>query len=263
VKARILHVSDLHVRRLEPLDALDPLRELTAHVEPALVVATGDLAHRGRSVELERAAEFLRSLERPLLVVPGNHDIPYTIARLTSPFAIWRRVFGDTEPVYRDDGLLVLGLNSVRPRRHQDGSLSEAQLARAGREMESAAGAFKVVALHHHVASPPWRTNKAPLERRDLVLGSLASAGADLVVSGHVHQAGVASRHEFEVSDQSSTKSVVFATVPGLGRPRPRRRGEAQGVNVYEVESDAVTVTTLAWNGAEFGEVAQRRFRRT
>jgi hypothetical protein len=24
-----------------------------------------------------------------------------------------------------------------------------------------------------------------------------------------------------------------------------------------------VAVTTLAWNGAEFGEVAQRRFRRT
>jgi 3',5'-cyclic AMP phosphodiesterase CpdA len=262
VKSRILHVSDLHIRRLEPLDALDPLQELTARLEPALVVATGDLAHRGRRVELERAAEFLRSLERPLLAVPGNHDIPYTISRVTRPFALWGRIFGDTEPVYRDDGLLVLGLNSVRPRRHQDGALSDVQLARARTELESAAEAFRIVALHHHVASPPWRTNKAPVDRRDLVLRSLASAGADLVVSGHVHQAAAAARLEFEVFDEPSSGNLVVATVPGLGRPRPRRRGEAQGVNVYDADDEAVTVTTLAWNGEEFAEVGHRIFRR-
>jgi len=263
VKARILHVSDLHIRRLEPLDALGALQELTARLEPALVLATGDLAHRGRPEELERAAECLRSLERPLLAVPGNHDIPCTVARLTRPFAIWTRVFGDTEPVHREDGLLVLGLNSVRPRRHQDGALSDAQLARTRSVLETATDAFKIVALHHHVASPPWRTNKAPVDRRDLVLRSLASAGADLVVSGHVHQAGLAARLEFEVFDESPSTNVVFATVPGLGRPRPRRRGEAQGVNVYEIESETLTVTTLAWNGDDFGEVGQRTFLRT
>jgi 3',5'-cyclic AMP phosphodiesterase CpdA len=262
VKARILHVSDLHIRRLQPLDALAALQELTTRLEPALVIATGDLAHRGRAEELERAAESLRSLERPLLAVPGNHDIPYAVARLTRPFALWSRVFGETEPVYRDGALFVLGLNSVRPRRHQDGALSDAQLARARSELETAAGAFRVVALHHHVASPPWRTNKAPVDRRDLVLRALASAGAELVVSGHVHQSGFASRSEFEVVDESSPRGLVLATVSGLGRPRPQRRGEAQGVNVYDVDDETLTVTTLAWNGAEFAEVARRIFRR-
>jgi 3',5'-cyclic AMP phosphodiesterase CpdA len=236
---------------------------LSARLEPTLVLATGDLAHRGRLAELERAAELLRSLGRPLLVVPGNHDIPYTIARVTRPFRFWRDVFGDTEPVYRDDGLLVLGLNSVRPRRHQDGALSNAQLARARRELEAQSGAFRIVALHHHVASAPWRApNKLPVDRRDLVLHALASAGADLVVSGHVHQASIASRREFEVLDEANPKSLVLATVPGLGRPRPRRRGEAQGVNVYDIEPETLTVTTLALNGADFEEVARRAFPR-
>jgi len=194
--------------------------------------------------------------------VPGNHDIPYTVARLTRPFALWQDVFGETEPVHRTDGVVVVGVNSVRPRRHQDGALSDPQLARVRSELRSAPDSFKVVALHHHLASPPWRTNKAPVGRRDLVLQSFAAAGADLVVSGHVHQAGVASRQEFEVLDESSSRSLVLATVPGLGRPRPRRRGEAQGVNVYEVEPELLTVTTLAWNGIEFGEVAQRVFTR-
>jgi 3',5'-cyclic AMP phosphodiesterase CpdA len=131
VKARLLHVSDLHLRRLEPLVALDALQRLSARLEPTLVLATGDLAHRGRQVELRRAAEALRSLGRPLLAVPGNHDIPYTVARFTRPFGLWRDVFGDVEPVYRDEALLVLGLNSVRPSRHQEGALGDAQLARA------------------------------------------------------------------------------------------------------------------------------------
>jgi 3',5'-cyclic AMP phosphodiesterase CpdA len=262
VKPCLLHVSDLHIRRLEPLDALDALQELSARLEPTLVIATGDLAHRGRSTELERAAELLRSLGRPLLAVPGNHDIPYTVARFTRPFALWRSVFGDPEPVYRDDGMLVLGLNSVRPRRHQNGALSDGQLARARAELGDAGAVFKVVAFHHHVTSPPWRApSKAPVDRRDLVLRSLAEAGADLVVGGHVHQAAIASRHEFEVFGDAS-RSLVLATVPGLGRPRPRRRGEAQGVNVYEAEPGALTVTTLAWNGHAFGEVARRTFRR-
>jgi 3',5'-cyclic AMP phosphodiesterase CpdA len=241
---------------------LGSLQELSARLEPTLVLATGDLAHRGRLVELERAAELLRSLDRPLLVVPGNHDIPYTVARVIRPFALWRAVFGEPEPVHHEHGLLVLGLNSVQPRRHQDGALSDAQLARARRELEAETDAFKIVALHHHVASAPWRApNKLPVSRRELVLRTLASAGVDLVVSGHVHQASVASRREFEVFE-NPPKSVVLATVPGLGRPRPRRSGEAQGANLYDVDAETLTVTTLAWNGVDFEQVASRVFPR-
>jgi 3',5'-cyclic AMP phosphodiesterase CpdA len=262
VKARILHVSDLHIRRLEPLAALDALRSLCSHLDPSLVIASGDLAHRGRRTELEGAAEALRALERPFLAVPGNHDIPYTVARFMRPFALWTEVFGDTEPVYRDENLVVLGLNSVQPRRHQEGALSERQLARARAELGAARDLFKVVTFHHHVASSPWRApNKAPVERREHVLRSLAAAGADLVVGGHVHQAGIASRREFEVFEDGE-RGLVLATVPGLGRPRPRRSGEAQGVNVYDVDPETLTVTTFSWKGDGFVEVGRRVFPR-
>jgi 3',5'-cyclic AMP phosphodiesterase CpdA len=52
-------------------------------VTPELIAVTGDLTHRGRRREHERAATFLRGFGKPLLVVPGNHDIPYTF-RLAS-----------------------------------------------------------------------------------------------------------------------------------------------------------------------------------
>ena len=101
--------------------SLEPLIE---RVEPDLIVASGDLTHRGRRVQHERAAAFLRGLGRPLLVIPGNHDIPYTFpARFTRPFAEFERQWETAEPVHIAEGLYVVGLNSVRPWRHQSGGI--------------------------------------------------------------------------------------------------------------------------------------------
>lgn len=77
-----------------------------------------------------------------------------------------------------------------------------------------------------------------------------------------MHQAAIASRREFEVFDEKTQRSLVLATVPGLGRPRPRRSGEAQGANVYDVDAQTLTVTTFAWKGDDFEEVGRRVFPR-
>ena len=120
--ARVLHLSDLHMGHGEAWEPLAALGELIADLQPTLLVATGDLAHRGRRAELETAAELLRGLGLPFLAVPGNHDIPYTVpARFTRTFTDWERVFGETEPVYADDGVVVAGLNSVRAGASREG----------------------------------------------------------------------------------------------------------------------------------------------
>ncbi|HEX6952629.1 MAG TPA: metallophosphoesterase, partial [Gaiellaceae bacterium] len=84
--ARLLHVSDLHVGTHEELEVEQALKRLVERLEPQLVVASGDLAHRGRPQELQRAAELLRSLGPPVLAVPGNHDLPYTPSRFAGPW---------------------------------------------------------------------------------------------------------------------------------------------------------------------------------
>jgi 3',5'-cyclic AMP phosphodiesterase CpdA len=265
VTARILHVADLHVGRREAQEPFTALRQLTARLSPTLVVATGDLAHRGRRSELERAAEHLRALGPPLLAVPGNHDIPYTVpTRFTSTFAEWERAFGAAEPAFDAPGLIVVGLNSVRPWRQQGGAVSQAVLSAALAQVrEAAAGTYRVVALHHHLAAPPWRaTRKRPLRRRESVLRALADAHADLVIGGHVHQASITVVPEFQAGDDTERSSLVLATAPGFGRPRPRRQGEAQGLNVYDVTAETLTVTTFAWRRDSFTEVGRRSFPR-
>lgn len=265
MSARVLHVSDLHIGRREAPEPISALHDLAARLTPEVVLATGDLAHRGKRSELGRAADLLRSLGTTVVAVPGNHDIPYTVpARFTQTFAGWEHVFGRTEPVYASEKLYVIGLNSVRPWRHQGGALSETQLAQvAARLRKAPAGALRLVALHHHLAAPPWRAaHKRPLRRRDRVLRSLATAGAELVVGGHVHQAGIAERREFEALEEGGSASLVLATAPGLGRPRPRRRGEARGINVYESNASTLTVATYAWDGIGYTEIGRRSFRR-
>jgi len=200
-----------------------------------------------------------------VLAVPGNHDIPYTVpARFSRTFAEWERIFGTVEPAYSSERLVVVGLNSVRPWRQQSGRLREVQLVHAASRLrEAPAGALRVVALHHHLAAPPWRARrKRPLRGRAAVLQSLAAAGVELVVGGHVHQAAIAERREFESLEDGPRGSLVLATVPGFGRPRPHRRGEARGANVYGWDEDALTVTTYAWDGSGFSETGRRTFPR-
>jgi len=264
VAARTLHVSDLHAGRRETPELGAALSALVADVGPELVIVTGDLAHRGRTVELARAKTLLTGLGRPLLAVPGNHDIPYTFpARLTTPWRGFEAGVGPTDPVYRSESLVVCGLNSVRPWRHQGGRLSSARLARAAETLrDAAAGSLRVVALHHHLAGAPWRASrKFPLQHRDRALASLAAAGAELVLGGHIHQTVVTTRPEFEALD-ASADTVVLATAPGLGRPRPHRAGEAQGAMVYEWDDRSLTALTYVLEGGRFGEIARREFPR-
>jgi 3',5'-cyclic AMP phosphodiesterase CpdA len=261
---RVLHVSDFHFGSGRTHEALDAFREITAALNPALVVATGDLAHRGRRSQLEAAADLLRGLGRPLVAVPGNHDIPYSHARFTRPFAEWHGVLGETEPIYRSEQILVVGLNSVRPLRHEGGGLRDEQLDRVEEVFRTAGqSAVRMVALHHHLAAPPWRTHrKRPVKRRDAVLRRLAAAGAEVVVSGHVHQASFAERREFEALQHSDLQTLVLATSAGFGRPRPHRKGEALGFNLYDADSESLAITTYVWHGKNFGEVGRRLFPR-
>jgi 3',5'-cyclic AMP phosphodiesterase CpdA len=239
------------------------LARLVERTEPQLVVASGDLAHRGRREQLEQAAAVLRSLGPPVLAVPGNHDLPYMPSRFVRPWAEFERVWETTEPTATLPGLHVVGLNSARPFRHQGGALNAAQLDSARERLAAAeTGALRVAVLHHHLLGAPWRAaRKRPVSRRNHVLRTLVDAGADLILAGHIHQAAVSERHEFEVVGDEAHMAVV-AIAPGLGQPRPRRLGEARGLHVHEADEEAIVTRTYRWSGGDWKLGAERRFLR-
>jgi 3',5'-cyclic AMP phosphodiesterase CpdA len=263
VLTRVLHLSDLHygAGNDEAIERGAPV--LIERFEPELVIASGDLSHRGRADQLARSAAFLRSFGLPVLAIPGNHDIPYTFpARFTQAFREFERQWETTEPTYSSPTLHVVGLNSVRPWRHQSGGIRAGQLGRAEERLRDAQpGAFQIVVLHHHLIGAPWRSRKKPVARRNHVLASLVSAGADLILAGHIHQAAVSERHEFEIS-RGGERGVVVSIAPGLGQPRPKRQGEARGVHVYEIEESHLRMQTFVWRDKDWGLTAEREFPR-
>jgi 3',5'-cyclic AMP phosphodiesterase CpdA len=263
VITRILHFSDLHVGARDDPAIGEAIREFAARTQPGLIIATGDLTHRGRAAQHDRAAAFLRGLGAPVVAVPGNHDIPYSFpARFSQPWREFDRLWETTEPVYSTSDVHVVGVNSVRPWRHQSGGVADAQLARVTERLAAApAGALKVVALHHQLIGAPWRTRKKPVARRNHVLASLVDAGAELILGGHIHQATVSERHEFEVLD-GDARGAVVSIAPGLGRPRPHRRGEACGCVTYRADEGSLTVETSIWRGGEWKLAAARTFPR-
>jgi 3',5'-cyclic AMP phosphodiesterase CpdA len=262
VLTRILHVSDLHVgATAEAAEwALAPLID---RFKPELVIASGDLAHRGTAEQHETAATLLRALGPPLLAVPGNHDIPYTFPkRFTRTFEEFEQWWETTEPVYRSERILAVGLNSVRPWRQQSGGIREAQLVRAADLLRTSEGEqLRVAVLHHHVIGAPWRSRKKPVARRNYVLASLVDAGAELIVAGHIHQSTVAERREFEIAS-GGERGVTVSIAPGLGQPRPHRRGEARGLHIYEFDETHLRIHTYTWRDGGWALTAERVFAR-
>jgi 3',5'-cyclic AMP phosphodiesterase CpdA len=263
VLTRVLHLSDLHFGAGDDAAIERGAPVLIDRFQPELVIASGDLSHRGRTSQLGDSGRFLRSLGRPVLAIPGNHDIPHSFpARFTRSFRAFERQWETTEPSYSSPALHVIGLNSVRPWRHQSGGIRGAQLTRAEERLgQGAPGAFRIVVLHHHLIGAPWRSRKKPVARRNHVLGSLVGAGADLILAGHIHQAAVSERHEFEIV-RGGERSVVVSVAPGLGQPRPKRQGEARGLHLYEIDESSLSVRTYVWQDTDWGLTAERRFPR-
>ncbi len=265
MNARLLHVSDLHAGTHEEPEVEQALARLVERIEPQLVVASGDLAHRGRREQLERAAALLRSLGPPVLAVPGNHDLPYTPARFVRPWTEFERVWETTEPT-------VVAAGPPR-RRAQLGAAvpPSGRRARAGRSSSSARerlGAAERRRAARRRPPPPSRSarrggRRASGPSRGATTSSTRSsdAGADLILAGHIHQAAVSERHEFEVVGDEA-RTAVIAIAPGLGQPRPRRLGEARGLHVHEADAEAIVVRTYRWSRGDWTLGAERRFLR-
>lgn len=196
----ILHISDPHFgTEREPV--VNALLRCTRELQPELLVLSGDITQRARGRQFERAAQFVRELGvEHTLTIPGNHDVPLlnVAARALSPYGNYRRFFGDDlEPRFRSADCLVVGVNTTRRYRHVDGEISSEQCERVADELRQATPAqLRMVVLHQPLAVPRAAEQKNVVHGRERAVAAWAEAGADLVLSGHIHLPFVLPLHE-------------------------------------------------------------------
>lgn len=226
---RLLHLSDLHFGRTRP-ELLKPLLDHVTALQPDAIALSGDLTQRAREWQFEEAQALLSSVDCPVLCVPGNHDIPLDrpLSRFLRPFAMYRsEISRDLEPMLDLPGLRMIGINTADPKAWERGRVRRGSLARATERLRTAPeGALRVVVMHHPLVHPPG-SKKEPMPNGREAARALDEAGADLVLSGHLHTWGAAA----DILREGGRTMLLVAAGTGLST---RLRGEENDFNLIE-----------------------------
>lgn len=259
---RVAHLSDLHFGRTDPR-MVEKLRELMLQLKPDLVVVSGDLTQRARTVEFLEARAFLDSLPWPQIVIPGNHDIAlYNVyGRFVERLEKYQRYISeDVEPSYSDAELSVVSVNTARSMTLKGGRINSAQVNRVKERLcGTAPGAVKILVVHHPLDLPDTLSHDL-VGRARMALRALGECGIDLILSGHLHVSrytGPAERLRI-----GGHRALLVQAGTAIST---RSRGELNSFNLIETEGDGLTIYRQCWQAArnEFGECGRERYGRS
>jgi len=230
--ARLLHLSDLHFGRTRP-GLLQPLVDAAWELKPDVTLISGDLTQRAREWQFEEAANLIADLPQPVLTVPGNHDIPLDrpLSRFLRSFAAYKAdISADLEPMLDLPGVRIVSINTAWPFAFEHGKVRSRSLARAVQRLRDAPdGVLRVVMLHHPLIHPPG-ARKEPMPNGEAAARALSDAGADLVLSGHLHTWGAAA----DMLQEGRRAMLQVSAGTGLST---RLRGEENDFNLIETLS--------------------------
>jgi 3',5'-cyclic AMP phosphodiesterase CpdA len=248
----IVHISDLHFGTEKP-EVAEALRRELAAAAPTLLVVSGDLTQRARTGQFEAAASYLKQLPGPQLVVPGNHDVPlYDVARrFLAPLARYRRhISRELDPVYQDDELCVLGLNTARSLTWKSGRVSLEQIQHLQQRLAAAKVRYKVVVTHHPFIPPPPVTGQKGIDlvgRAAQVMQVLDVHEVDLLLAGHLHHGYSGdTRTQYPVSRRAIISAQAGTAISG------RIRSDPNGYNLIQFEGDSLVITVRTWHDGSF-----------
>jgi 3',5'-cyclic AMP phosphodiesterase CpdA len=259
----IVHLSDLHFGRVDPV-LLEPLRDLVHGIAPNLVVVSGDLTQRAKSEEFEAARTWLDTLPQPQIIVPGNHDISlYNVfRRFVQPLERYKRyITDDLEPVYVDDEIAVIGVNTARSLTFKDGRVNKEQVAQIREHFGALDPAITRIVVTHHPFDLPGNFDEGDLvNRAPMALQAFAECGVDLLMAGHLHASHAGSTAERYRLNEYAALVVQAGTATST-----RGRGEVNSFNVVRVEKERVEVDRYGWDviGSAFRLVSSEKFYRS
>ena len=256
----IAHLSDLHFGRVDP-SILPALQHALIAARPDVLVVSGDLTQRARRREFEAARRFLDSLPFPLVVVPGNHDIPLydVIIRATAPFRAYRSFFAnELEPLFIDREIAVLGINTARALTFKNGRINVLQVERSCARLEQCGPAVtRVIVTHHPFDVLATGDDGAVIGRAGMAMTAFARCQVDLILSGHLH-VGYAAPSAVRYNDTGWASLLVQAGTA----TSTRRRGEVNTFNLIRIDRSRIAVESLGWAGGAFSLTATAGFQR-
>ena len=234
----IFHLSDIHFG-LEDNLALDWVKQEIAERRPDAVAITGDLTMRARHREFAAATKWINSLDAPVTVEVGNHDMPYfnPIERFFDPY---RRFRGMAEKVEREldlGNLVIVPLKTAvraQPRFNwSKGWVTDAALEKCLAAIDALPEGVKVLVAVHHPLREVGTQGTALTKNGEKALRALARRPVTAVLSGHVHDA-------FDILEDTEEGPVRMI---GAGTLSQRTRSTPPSFNEIEWDGEALRVT--------------------
>ena len=257
----ITHISDLHFGRHDP-GISDALIEQINDKRPDLVVLSGDLTQRARMNEFVQARHFLDRISGPVLIVPGNHDIPLynLVHRFFSPLWKFHRHIPSGiggNDWYLDHELAVLGLNTARSLTWKSGRVSLDQMGLIRRAFaQTPEIAWRIVVTHHPIASAHGEPRIELAGRSMLALRAIADAGVHLLLSGHHHRP--VSGH---ASSELMLNNAILVVHAGTAVSTRTRHNEGNSYNLIRLDGTHASIETIKWSaGSGFQPTGRAKY---
>lgn len=244
----VVHCSDLHFGSGFLPQRAEALLSHINEIKPDLAVISGDLTMRAREEQFRAARAFLLKIKAPLLVIPGNHDVPlYNLwERMSHPFSNYREFIADLNagPVQLSTAAFF-GMNTVNPRRHQQGKFRVLEMLELEQWAKEQGDLWKVAVVHQHFKNIPHHERPGAFPHARSILQKMSDAGIHAVLHGHVHYQHVASSAEFFPSIEPPIALV------SSGTPTSRRTRGAVPTNNYNIlkfYAERFEVHQCAWS---------------
>jgi 3',5'-cyclic AMP phosphodiesterase CpdA len=258
----IAHLSDLHFGKIAHPGIVNAIVHEVNARDLDLVVISGDLTQRARSIEYQAASSMLEAIDAPSLVVPGNHDVyPWwrPLHRLFKPLGRYRRHISDERsPSFQLPGLAVLGINSAHGRTVKGGRIGARERHRMRDFFEQLdVGVFKVLVVHHHLTQIQALGPHDIAHNARISLEVAGAVGIDLILCGHLHISHI---EPIEILPANHRVVIASAGTATSSRGRGRHR-MTNFYNVISMDGAAFTVEERRYDPDEEKFISDRTTR--
>ncbi|MEC9373268.1 MAG: metallophosphoesterase, partial [Planctomycetota bacterium] len=249
VGRRLLHISDIHCGPPYRPEVADAMIEAAQELAPDVIVASGDFTQRAKREQFAEARRLLDRLPKaPLVVTPGNHDVPLyrVIERIREPYRNYREsISNELQSVLRLEGMVIVSMNTTHPLRAiTNGRLRLKQLQFCERALKEAPeDAFRIVVVHHHFMPAPDYERDQVMPKAKRALDWLIGQRVDMIMGGHLHRAYIANSLDVYSGADPNHGIIILQCGTTTSRRGRGREREKNTFNLVEVEGDIINVT--------------------
>jgi predicted phosphodiesterase len=217
-------ISDIHIGAPRAENDLRlVVNDINRRNDIKFVMATGDIAEKGRNSELELAKQILDSLKISYYIIPGNHDTKWSESGCTKFVELW----GNDKFQFDYQNVRHIGINSGIPWRGGGGHVSVESLQWLEEVLKQTSTTQEIIFYIHHPLD-------GDVDNWFDVTNLFAEHNIKAMFVGHGH----------------ANRIMSFANIPSaMGRStlsRPKFPGytligfEKDSIKLFEVEVDSL-----------------------